>query len=49
MGHLLTADGVVKDPNKVRAIRGMPTPTGVKSLNSWYGYLIPSEVLTKLV
>ena len=32
MGHLLTADGVVTDPGKVRAIRDMPTPTDVKSL-----------------
>ena len=37
MGHLLTADGVVTDPNKVRAIRDMPTPTDVKSLKRFLG------------
>ena len=37
MGHLLTADGVVTDPNKVRAIRDMPTPTDVKSLQRFLG------------
>ena len=36
MGHLLT-DGVVTDPNKVRAIRDMPTPTDVKSLKRFLG------------
>lgn len=30
MGHLLTTDGVVTDPNKVHAIRDMPTLTDVK-------------------
>ena len=37
MGHLLTADGVVTDPNKVRAIPDMPTPTDVKSLKRFLG------------
>ena len=37
MGHLLTADGVVTDPNKVRALRDMPTPTDVKSLKRFLG------------
>ena len=37
MGHLLTADGVVTDPNKVRAIRDMPVPTDVKSLKRFLG------------
>ena len=37
MGHLLTADAVVTDPNKVRAIRDMPTPTDVKSLKRFLG------------
>ena len=39
MGHLLTADGVVTDPNKDRAIRDMPTPTDVKSLIKFLGML----------
>ena len=37
MGHLLTADGIVTDPNKVRAIRDMPTPTDVTSLKRFFG------------
>ena len=37
MGHLLTADGAVTDPNKVRALRDMPTPTDVKSLKRFLG------------
>ena len=37
MGHLLTADGVVTDPNKVHAIRDMPVPTDVKSLKRFLG------------
>ena len=37
MGHFLTADGVVTDPNKVRAIRDVPMPTDVKSLQRFLG------------
>ena len=37
MRHLLTADGVVTDPNKVRAKRNMPTPADVKSLKRFLG------------
>ena len=37
MGHLLTADGIITDPNKVRAIKDMPTPTDVKSLKRFLG------------
>ena len=37
MGHLLTADGVFTDPNKVRPIYDMPTPTDVKSLKRFLG------------
>ena len=37
MGHLLSADGVVTDPNKVRAIRDMPVLTDVKSLKRFLG------------
>ena len=40
MGHLLTADGVVTDPNKVQAIRDMPVPTDVKSLKRFLGMVI---------
>ena len=37
MGHLLTADGVVTNPNKVCTIRDMPTLTDVKSLKRFLG------------
>ena len=37
MGHLLTANGIVTDPNKVRAIKDMPTPTDVISLKRFRG------------
>ena len=37
MDNLLTADGVVTDLNKVRAIRDIPTPTDVKSLKIFLG------------
>ena len=37
MGHLLTANGIVTDPNKVRAIKDMPTPTDVTSLKRFLG------------
>ncbi|XP_068189175.1 ribonucleoside-diphosphate reductase subunit M2 B isoform X1 [Antennarius striatus] len=32
IGHLLTAEGLQIDPEKVRAIRGMPRPTDVKGV-----------------
>ena len=34
---MLTADGIITDPNKVRAIKDMPTPTDEKSLNRFLG------------
>ena len=37
MGHLLTADGLITDPNKVHAIKDMPTPTDKKSLKRFLG------------
>ena len=37
MGHLLTANGIVTDPNKVRAIKDIPTPTDVTSLKRFLG------------
>ena len=37
MSHLLTADGIATDPDKVRAIRDMPTPTDVKLLKLFLG------------
>ena len=37
MGHILTGNGIVPDPDKVRAIRDMPVPTDVKSLKRFLG------------
>ena len=37
MDHFFTSDGVVTDPNKVRALRDMPIPTDVKSLKRFLG------------
>ena len=37
VGHLLTTDGIVTDPNKVRAIKDMPTPKDVTSLKRFLG------------
>jgi len=34
---LLTADGFITDPNKVRAIKDMPTPTDEKSIKRFLG------------
>ena len=39
MDNLLTADGVLTDLNKVRAIRDIPTPTDVKSLKIFLGMI----------
>ena len=46
MGHLLTAHGIVTDPNKIRAIKDMLTPTDVTSLKR---FLISFEVPSKPV
>ncbi|XP_055492867.1 uncharacterized protein K02A2.6-like [Leucoraja erinacea] len=37
IGHLLTAKGLRVDPEKVRAIRGMPRPTDVKGVQRLVG------------
>jgi hypothetical protein len=37
LGHVLSADGVKPDPDKVRAINDMPTPTDKKSLQRFIG------------
>ena len=39
MDNLLTADGVLTDLNKVRAISDIPTPTDVKSLKIFLGMI----------
>jgi hypothetical protein len=37
LGHALSADGVKPDPDKIRAINDMPTPTDKKSLQRFIG------------
>jgi len=37
LGHILSADGIRPDPNKVRAIMDMPTPTDRKALLRFLG------------
>jgi hypothetical protein len=37
LGHVLSADGVKPDPDKIRAINDMPTPTDKKSLQRFIG------------
>lgn len=37
LGHLLTANGVQADPEKVRAISDMPKPTDVKGVQRLLG------------
>ena len=34
MGHVLSADGLQPDPEKVKAIREMPTPTDKQSISA---------------
>ena len=37
MGHVLSADGLQPDPDKVKAMREMPTPTDKQSIQSLLG------------
>lgn len=37
IGHLLTADGLKIDPEKIRAVRSMPKPTDVKGVQRLMG------------
>ncbi|KAF7647500.1 hypothetical protein LDENG_00171570 [Lucifuga dentata] len=39
MGHLLTTEGLLLDPEKVAAIQNMQTPTDVKSLQRFLGFV----------
>ena len=39
IGHLLTADGVKPDPEKVHAVVEMPRPTNVKEVQRFLGFI----------
>lgn len=38
MGHILFADGIATDQEKVRAVTSWPQPTDLKSLRSFLGF-----------
>jgi predicted aspartyl protease len=37
LGHIISADGIEPDPEKIEAVKSYPTPTDVKSLRSFMG------------
>ena len=37
MGHILTNEGILIDPEKVEAIKQMPSPNNIKELRSFLG------------
>ena len=37
LGHILTIDGIRRDPDKVEAIKNFPTPKNVKTLKDFLG------------
>ncbi|XP_028165312.1 uncharacterized protein K02A2.6-like [Ostrinia furnacalis] len=39
LGHIFSADGITADPDKVRAIKDMPSPTCLKDLQRFLGML----------
>lgn len=38
VGHIISADGIATDPEKVRAVTSWPQPTDLKSLRSFLGF-----------
>ena len=40
MGHQFTKDGVCADPNKVTAIREMPSPTDIHGVKRFFGMVL---------
>ena len=39
MGHLVTADGLKPDPEKMEAVRNMPKPNDVKAVRRFCGFV----------
>lgn len=39
MGHLVTANGLKPDPEKVEAVRNMPKPDNVKAVRRFCGFV----------
>ena len=37
LGHIITGDGIVVDPEKIRAIMDWPVPTSVPKVHSFMG------------
>ncbi len=38
LGHIVSADGVAPDPNKIEAVTAWPMPTNLKTLQSFLGF-----------
>jgi hypothetical protein len=38
LGHIISADGIVVDPEKIKAIRGWPMPRNVIEVKSFMGF-----------
>jgi len=39
LGHIISEAGVATDPSKISAIQAWPTPTSVKDLRSFFGFV----------
>ena len=39
MGHLVTAEGLKPDPEKIEAVRNMPKPGNVKAVRRFCGFV----------
>ena len=39
MGHVVTSEGLRPDPEKIKAIKGMPSPTDVKGVQRLGGFV----------
>ena len=45
LGHIISKDGVKIDPERMEAIKNIPLPINVKSLQSFNGQIIESTLL----